>query len=592
MKPWFAGVLIGVTVAFVAACGPSVRGDDDDSGDDDGPPACPRCTPDNTGYIDCEGNQFDCPIDMACGNGACADPCLAAERNHSSVGCDYYGVDMDAAMGPPQDACYAMFVANVSRAPARMTMDWNGQTIDLGRWAKIPVGQGQSLTYTAYNPATGLAPGQVAILFLAYAPGFGNVACPAAIGGAAIGTEAQISGPGFGSAFHLTTDQPVVAYQMLPYGGGAAAATGASLLLPTSAWGTNYVAVSAYDQPAPPIPIAMGPSYNIVAKEDATMVTMRPNAAIAGGGGLPAGAAGQPYTFMLNRGQYAQITQATPLSGSPIEANKPIGVFGGHQIMSIDRCCGDHGEQMLAPVRALGSEYVAAPHADRKPSADPRVYRIIGAVDGTQLTYEPANTGPATVNLGQLHEIRTNGPFVVRSQDPDHPFLMFTYMTGSGEQGEGGWGDPDFVRLVPPLQYLSHYVFFTDPTYPFTVLTVVRRKKDGAFADVTLDCLSGPVGPWQSVGSGGDFEIAYVKLVDHFTGQNGCNNGVRTMDSQAPFGVWVWGWGSEDTSTGWVSYGYPAGEAVLPINDVIVGREVSEPDQVSEEPSGGSMSSR
>lgn len=576
------------------ACGPSVRGDDDDDGSDGGASACPRCTPDSTGYVDCEGNLFDCPIDMACGNGVCSDPCLAAERNHSSVGCEYYGVDMDAAMGPPQDACYTMFVANVSRAPARMTMEWNGQPIDLARWAKLPSGNGQSLTYGPYDPAAGLPPGQVAIIFLAYAPGFMNVACPAAIGGAAIGTEAQLSGPGLGWAFHLTTDQPVVAYQMLPYGGGAAAATGATLLLPTSAWGTNYVAVSAYDQPAPPIPIAMGPSYNIVAKEDATMVTIRPTSAIAGGGGLPAGDAGQPYTIMLNRGQHAQITQANPLTGSPIEASKPIGVFGGHQIMSIDRCCGDHGEQMLAPVRALGSEYVAAPHPDRKPagSPDPRVYRIIGAVDGTQLTYEPAALGPATVNLGQLHEIRTDGPFTVRSQDADHPFLMFTYMTGAGEQGEGGWGDPDFVRLVPPLQYLSHYVFFTDPTYPFTVLTVVRKRKDGAFADVTLDCLGGPILGWSPVGTAGEYEIAYVRLVDHFQPQNGCNNGVRVMDSEAPFGVWVWGWGSEDTSTGWVSYGYPAGEAVLPINDVVVGREPGQPQLWEAEPSGGSMSSR
>ena len=65
---------------------------------------------------------------------------------------------------------------------------------------------------------------------------------------------------------------------------------------------------------------------------------------------------------------------------------------------------------------------------------------------------------------------------------------MFTYMSGAGEQGEGGWGDADFVRLVPPPQYLTHYVFFTDPTYPFTTLTVVRTKKNGEFADVKLDC--------------------------------------------------------------------------------------------------------
>jgi hypothetical protein len=29
-------------------------------------------------------------------------------------------------------------------------------------------------------------------------------------------------------------------------------------------------------------------------------------------------------------------------------------------------------------------------------------------------------------------------------------------------------------------------------------------------------------------------------------------------------------WGSEDTMSGWVSYGYPAGEAHFSINDVVI----------------------
>jgi hypothetical protein len=98
------------------------------------------------------------------------------------------------------------------------------------------------------------------------------------------------------------------------------------------------------------------------------------------------------------------------------------------------------------------------------------------------------------------------------------------------------------------------------------VLTVVRTKKNGAFADVNLDC-GGVISGWQDVG---DYQIGYVKLVDHFNPVGMCNNGVHVMDSAAPFGVWVWGWGSKDTNTGWVSYGYPAGEGVLPINDVII----------------------
>jgi hypothetical protein len=401
----------------------------------------------------------------------------------------------------------------------------------------------------------------------------------------------QINGSGIGHAFHITTDQPVVSYQILPYGGGKAAATGASLLLPVSAWGSNYIAVSANDDMAPPIPIPMGPSHNFVASQDGTMVTIRPKSAIVAGTGTPAGAANQPYTVTLAKGDYLQLTQFAPLSGSPVSSSAPIGVFGGHQIMSIDRCCGDHGEQMLAPVRALGWEYVAAPHADRAPNSvltsDPRVFRIYGAVDGTALVYDPPNTGPAMINQGDMIEIRTATPWTVRSQDKQHPFEFFTYMTGAGDCGmdnpcpthqDGyGVGDPDFVRLPPPSQYLSHYVFYTDPTYPFTWLTVVRQKKmNGSYDDVNLDCLGNVTG-WMPVGGSSPYEIAWVNIADHFNTVGGCNNGVHVMGSGTPFGLWVWGWGSafdsslsDPNGSGWVSYGFPAGEAVQPINDVII----------------------
>lgn len=576
MRSRISSAIATLVTVTVIACGPSSRGDG--GGGDDNPPTCPVCSDDKSAVVDCDGNATACPLDQACNAGQCMNACAAAEKNHSSVGCEYYAVDMDAAQGPPQDACYTVFVANTSPAQVHIDVTWNNIGIDLSQFAKLPVGEGQALTYAPYDPVAGLAPGKVAILFLAYAPGgaplMPNVNCPVP---AAIGTDAQISGNGFGKAFHITTDLPVVAYQMLPFGGGRAAATGASLLIPTSAWGEQYVAVTAYDLPPgqqPPIQVAQGPSFNVVATEDSTTVTIVPNANITGGGGLSSGTAHQPYTLMLNKGEYAQFTQSNGLSGSPVTADKPIGVFGGHQIMSIDRCCGDHGEQMLVPVRALGYEYVAAPHADRRPTAgEERLYRIFGAVDETHLEYDPPGMGPAEVNRGAFHEIRTATPFTVRSQGSTHPFSMFTYMTGAGEQGEGGWGDADFVRLVPPEQFLQHYVFFTDPTYPFTSLTVVRKSRQGTFEDVTLACLGGPVTGWQAVGTDGLYELAHVKLVDRWNGMSGCNNGVQVMDSKGPFGVWVWGWGSEDTSTGWVSYGYPAGEGVLPINDVVILRE-------------------
>lgn len=555
-------------VAMLAACGPSSRpngGDDDGTGDGGNHPG--------DGQQPCAGNS-------------CSTSCQAAADNHSSIGCDYYAVDMDG-QGPAADACFTAFVANVSMSPVHIDVSWGTQAIAINTFAKLPVGTGQSITYAPYDNAVGLQPGQVAILFLAQGPSsiFNmNVTCPVP---AAVGDPAQINGSGVNQAFHITTDQPVVAYQMLPYGGGKAAVTGASLLIPTTAWGTNYIAVTAYDSDAatPPISIAMGPSLNFVAMEDGTTVTMRPKSKIAAAGPIPAADANGTWSMTLAKGQYAQITQLDPLSGSPVTSNKPIGVFGGSQYMAIDRCCDDHGEQMNTPIQSLGHEYVAAPHGDRHRdgSADPRIFRVFGAVDGTQLTYDPPTvSGPATINATEWKEIRVpdKGGFSVKSQDEDHPFAFYTYMSGGGGDQDNpgpGEGDADVVRLGPPQQWLTHYVFYTDPTYPFTTLTVVRQKRNGAFDDVTLDCL-GTITGWAPVGTGGQYEMAFLKLADAFNAVGNCNNGVHTMNSNGQFGVWVWGWGADYVklgsglmnSTGWVSYGYPAGEAVLPINTVVL----------------------
>ena len=130
--------------------------------------AAPTTTPARS---TCDGKATACPPDQSCSLGKCMNGCAAAEANHSSVGCEYYAVDMDAAMGPPQDACYTVFVANTSRGQAHIDVDWNGRRIDLAQFAKLPVGHGHRRSRTAPTiRSAGLAPGKVAILFLAYAP--------------------------------------------------------------------------------------------------------------------------------------------------------------------------------------------------------------------------------------------------------------------------------------------------------------------------------------------------------------------------------------------------------------------------------------
>jgi hypothetical protein len=180
---------------------------------------------------------------------------------------------------------------------------------------------------------------------------------------------------------------------------------------------------------------------------------------------------------------------------------------------------------------------------------------------------------PATLTAGQVVEFITDQPFVVKSQDTAHPFMLFAQMSGSAWMQLSdmtGYGDPDFVLGVAPGQFLDDYVFFTDPTYPETNLVVVRAKdKSMSFQDVTLDCF-GPLTGWQSVG---EYQWTTIDLMRHnFQPQNNCSTGRHEMKSKGLFGLWVWGWGTPETTpvSSNVSYGYPGGMNVSPLNTVVI----------------------
>ncbi len=527
----------------------------------------PACSTDFHSVLNCSGVEIKkCSGANGCDptTGQCANACSVAEKTKQSVGCEYFPTFMEMSTSTfwtDDQTCFAVIVANTWDTPAHVSAELGGNPIAIDNYAYVPTGSGPSLQLTPTSVTGGIAPGGVAILFLAGAQGSEKAHCPVP---SAMTTGPMVHGTGKGQSFHVTTDVPVVAYQVNPYGGGNAAVTGSSLLIPTSAWDVNYIGVNAYKYGISP------PSMNVIAKEDNTQVTMVPVAAVSGGGGLPSGTANTPYTFTLNAGQMAQFSQNAELTGSVLSSDKPIGLMGGQKQLNVPVgvSYADHAEQMIPPVRAMGSEYVGVMHRQRK--TEPAVWRLVGAVDGTTLTWSSSVGGPATLNRGQVAEFQSSTPFRVASQDDDHPFMLFQLMTGSTFQSAmTGYGDADFVLMVPPQQYMTRYVFFTDPTYPETNLVVVRSKVDGQFSDVNLDC-AGVISGWQTIG---EYEWTRVDLMTgDFQPVGGCSTGRREMWSDGPFGVTVWGWGTPLTSsfTSNVSYGYPAGMNIVPINKVVV----------------------
>lgn len=520
------------------------------------------CSNDFHAIVDCNGAVVEvCGDKEGCDNETvtCNNACEAAKSNQQSVGCEYYATDMQSSS---KNYCFAAIVANTWNTPVKLAVEYQNNNLPIENFARIPSGQGAAVTYGSYDLANGLPPGEVAILFLTGVQG-ASPNCPVVPATA----DAQVTGTGVGHSFRITSDVPVVAYQINPYGGGSTAVTGSSLLLPVSVWDTNYIAASAYDVGAQP------PSMNIIASEDNTTVTMVPVAAVSGGNGLPSGAQNQPMVFTIHKGQNAQFTQVAPLTGSVISTDKPVGFMAGSPCMNIPNkgvsYC-DHGEQMIPPVQALGSEYVGVMHRPR--ISEPGIWRLIGAVDGTQLSWSSNVGGPVTINRGQSIEFETGIPFVVSAQDDAHPFILFAHMSGAAwpKLTKEGFGDPESVISVPPQQYMSRYVFFTDPTIPETNLVVVRTKNsDNTFSDVTLDCL-GVLSGWQAVG---DYEWTRTDLsTGDFESVGNCGNGRHEISSEGRFGLWIWGWGTPETSffTKRVSYGYPGGMNVQPINKVVI----------------------
>ena len=175
---------------------------------------------------------------------------------------------------------------------------------------------------------------------------------------------------------------------------------------------------------------------------------------------------------------------------------------------------------------------------------------------------------------------------ILKSQDAQHPFYMSAHMTGGAlydpstndpNATPDGRGDAEFVNVIPPAEFLTSYVFFTDPTYPETDLVVVRVRGQKGFSDVNLDC-AGALSGWMPVGTSGTLEYTRADLVTgNFQPVGNCDTGRHEIKSASPFGLTVWGWGSAATGqmfqgfySQYVSYAYPAGAGVAPINTVVI----------------------
>ncbi len=560
-----------------------------DSGSDGG--AGTGCSGDLRSVIDSNGNVVTtCPPDQGCSGGTCVPACQAAGASKGSVGCDYV-VSTPSFYYPDKPPCFAIFVANNWPKDVLVTVTRGTSSYDVTQFGRIAQA-GVATTAWANVPSTGIPPGDVAVLFMSHDPNavnFTSIACPVApavsqADGTAVpgANNGSSSVTARGQAFHLSTNIPVTMYDILPYGGASSYLPSAELIFPTSAWGTNYLGI------VPQRGNLGFPQWGqIVSMTDNTQVTVFPNVALPSGTNVVAAPATTATTYTLAAGEFIQWQDSNEMSGTVVQSTNPVGFVGGttYDCYSSSTSTGggcDSAHQQIPPVSAMGNQYVIAPYTTRMSSLadESEKYRIVGAVAGTTLTYDPPVTGgPTSVTVGQVADFDTKGGFVVKSQDANHPFFIAQHMTGcmvtGGSRtgcsaaaitkfGSCCLGDEEYVIVVPPAQFLQKYVFFSDPTYPTTNLVVTREKTASGFQDVTLDCLGAALTGWKAIDSADTYEFTNIDLIRASTKNGTCDNGPHVATSNGPFGISVWGLDS------FSSYGYPAGGNVAPINSVII----------------------
>ena len=314
--------------------------------------------------IDANGVLVEqCPPDQGCAPpGVCVPACQAAAASQGNVGCDFTTSTPHFYVGiaPP---CFAVFVANNWGKDAKLTISRAGSSYDVTQFGRIPTGDPNVGAWQPV-PAAGVPPGEVAVLFLSHDPASVNstpLTCPVTpaivgSGGTAVGNT------GRGQAWRLTSDVPVSMYDMLPYGGADSFLPSAELLLPTSAWGTNFIAVLPKDSSGPPW-------GHIVAHQDNTKVDIVPTVPLPAGAGVDPAPQNVKTSFTLAAGEYIQwqLTTEMTAASSRAQADRLRRGQWIHLLPSATSTGGgcDSAHQMIPPSRH-GSEYVAPPYPTRR----------------------------------------------------------------------------------------------------------------------------------------------------------------------------------------------------------------------------------
>jgi hypothetical protein len=274
------------------------------------------------------------------------------------------------------------------------------------------------------------------------------------------------------------------------------------------------------------------------------------------------------------------VSPTEDLTGSLIEASKPIAVFGSHTCAYVPfnaPAC-DHLESQLFPLETWGQRFVASPlkirRDDPEGSREGTYWKFVARDPDTRIDTginiarpnvlppadegvtpceqysEAPETGVFTLDRGETCEFGTRRSFVVES---DKPIMLGAFLSGQNtvtEQADFGVhaGDPAFFLVPPQEQYRNEYSFLTPSTYFVSYVTVTINPGIPVTLDgQTLDLTQYDYEEYPDRG----IARAHIPLEE----------GPHRIEASIPFGIVVYGYDD------YVSYAYTGGLNFKKLNE-------------------------
>ncbi len=534
-----------------------------------------------------------CPMGTECLNGDClSQACTFAARSASYLGCDYLAVDFPNNTFKPgesdgtPDSPLGVVVGNTSPTEAVTVNVFgpDGAAAALVGSQVIPIPgiirdnpllgamyQSQTVSSEVRDSSNNVIQSNIALGSGIQVPpgGTATLLIPRRI---APFDESSLRN----DAYRVTTDYPVVAYQFSPYCCNYSFSNDASLLLPTTALGTEYryVGVPLFQarDMFGNVRVEYPAMIAVVSPSDQNRVTVR----------LPAGAnilpdstgqvvyaGGRTEVVMNEQDVLLVASSGTPsppdLTGSVISAEKPVSVFSTHTCSNYpsDQFACDHLQEQLFPVSTWGRRFQLVPVAERNQNWPSEVtyWKLVGSDSPTRFEFSvpfaqlnPVGPGyqmvPYCANLlqgdttvvvpaGQSCEFGTKRAVEVVSDQPAMVMGIIAGQEATGLRDFGSHaGDPAIFLVPPDEQFRREYTFLAPDTYFVDYVTIVTPPGN----EILLD--DQPVQLNDAVPVAGSI-LQYKHVV--------IGDGVHRLQGRAPFGIVVYAYDD------FVSYAFTGG---------------------------------